>query len=100
VVFVLFGSAVRRRGKGGMLSEYLFEASYTAEGVNGLEKEQGTSRQEAVKKRLQELGGTLECMYFPFGDVDVYSNRRPARPNERRRPVARRQQEVRSRPRL
>jgi uncharacterized protein with GYD domain len=55
------------------MPKFLFEARYTADGAKGLEKEGGASRREAVKRHLQELGGTLECMYFAFGDVDVYS---------------------------
>ena len=55
------------------MPKFLFESHYTAEGAKGLEKEGGTSRREAVQRRLQELGGTLERMYFAFGDVDVYS---------------------------
>jgi uncharacterized protein with GYD domain len=55
------------------MPKFLFEARYTAEGAKGLEKEGGASRREAVKRHLRELGGTLECMYFAFGDVDVYS---------------------------
>jgi uncharacterized protein with GYD domain len=54
------------------MPKFLFEARYTAEGAKGLEKEGGTSRRDAVKRHLQELGGTLECMYFAFGDVDAY----------------------------
>jgi uncharacterized protein with GYD domain len=53
------------------MPKYLFESRYTAEGVDGLEKEGGTSRLNAVKKHLEEVGGTLEAMYFAFGDADV-----------------------------
>ncbi len=52
---------------------YLLEARYTAEGAKGIEKEGGARRREAVKKHLAQLGGTLEAMYFAFGDVDCYS---------------------------
>jgi uncharacterized protein with GYD domain len=55
------------------MPKFLFESRYTADGAKGLEKEGGTGRIDAVKKHLQELGGTLECMYFAFGDVDVYA---------------------------
>jgi uncharacterized protein with GYD domain len=55
------------------MPKFLFESRYSAEGAKGLEKEGGTSRREAVKRHLQDLGGTLECMYYAFGDVDVYS---------------------------
>jgi uncharacterized protein with GYD domain len=55
------------------MPKYLFEARYTAEGAKGVEKEGGTSRREAVKKHLKQLGGKLEAMYFAFGDVDCYT---------------------------
>ena len=55
------------------MPKYLFEARYTAEGDQGVEKEGGTSRREAVKKHLKQLGGKLEAMYFAFGDVDCYT---------------------------
>jgi uncharacterized protein with GYD domain len=54
------------------MPKYLFEARYSAEGAKGLEKEGGTSRREAVEKHLAEVGGSLESMYFAFGDVDCY----------------------------
>jgi uncharacterized protein with GYD domain len=54
------------------MPKYLFEARYTAKGDKGVEKEGGVSRRDAVKKHLEELGGTLESMYFAFGDVDCF----------------------------
>ena len=55
------------------MPKYLFEARYTSEGDKGVEEEGGTSRREAVKNHLDQLGGKLEAMYFAFGDVDCYS---------------------------
>jgi uncharacterized protein with GYD domain len=55
------------------MPKYLFEARYTPEGAQGVAKEGATSRREAVKKHLEQLGGKLESMYFAFGDVDCYS---------------------------
>ena len=55
------------------MPKYLFEARYTAEGAKGVAKEGATSRREAVKKHLEQLGGKLDAMYFAFGDVDCYS---------------------------
>jgi uncharacterized protein with GYD domain len=54
------------------MPKYLFEARYNPEGAIGLAKEGGTSRRDAVKKHLDEIGGTLESMYFAFGDVDCF----------------------------
>jgi uncharacterized protein with GYD domain len=47
------------------MPKYLFEARYTSEGDKGVEKEGGTSRREAVKNHLDQLGGKLEAMYSP-----------------------------------
>ncbi len=38
-----------------------------------MRRKAGQAELEAVKRHLKELGGTLECMYFAFGDVDAYS---------------------------
>jgi uncharacterized protein with GYD domain len=54
------------------MPKYLFEARYSPEGAIGLAKEGGTSRRDAVKKHLGEIGGKLESMYFAFGDIDCF----------------------------
>jgi uncharacterized protein with GYD domain len=54
------------------MPKYLFEARYNPEGAIGLAKEGGTSRRDAVKKHLEDVGGKLESMYFAFGDVDCF----------------------------
>ena len=55
------------------MPKYLFEARYSSEGAVGLAKEGGTSRRDAVKKHLEELGGKLESIYFAFGEVDCFA---------------------------
>ena len=55
------------------MPKYLFQASYTAEGVGGLLKEGGSSRVESITKLINELGGTLETCYYAFGEDDVYA---------------------------
>jgi uncharacterized protein with GYD domain len=55
------------------MSKYLFQASYTGEGLKGLLKEGGTSRRQAVEKTIEGLGGTLEAFYYAFGYTDVYA---------------------------
>ncbi len=54
------------------MSKYLLHGSYTEEGLKGLIKEGGTKRREAVKQAAESLGGTLEALYFAFGDNDFY----------------------------
>jgi uncharacterized protein with GYD domain len=55
------------------MAKYLFQASYTEEGLKGLLKEGGSSRQEAVEQTIKSLGGTLEAFYYAFGDADVFA---------------------------
>ena len=54
------------------MPKYLFEARYSPEGAIGLAKEGGTSRRDAVKKHLDEIGGKLESMYFALGEIDCF----------------------------
>ena len=53
------------------MAKYLFEAKYTGKGLEGLLKEGGSKRREAVEKAIKSLGGTLEAFYYAFGDTDV-----------------------------
>jgi uncharacterized protein with GYD domain len=50
---------------------YLWQASYTAEGVKGLRKDGGTKRRAAVQQMVEKAGGKLHAFYFAFGDPDV-----------------------------
>ena len=53
------------------MPKYLIEATYNSEGTKGLVKEGGSSRRAAVKKAVEDLGGTLEVFYFAFGETDA-----------------------------
>jgi uncharacterized protein with GYD domain len=53
------------------MPKYLFEASYTAQGIAGVRKHGGSSRVEAISAAAQGVGGKLESFYFAFGDADV-----------------------------
>jgi uncharacterized protein with GYD domain len=53
------------------MAKYLFQANYTGKGLEGLIKEGGSKRLEVVERAVRGLGGTLESMYYAFGDVDV-----------------------------
>jgi uncharacterized protein with GYD domain len=55
------------------MSKYLYQASYTEEGLEGLLKEGGSKRREAVELAVKSLGGTLEVFYYAFGDADVFA---------------------------
>ncbi len=53
------------------MPKYLFTASYTAEGIQGLLKDGGSKRREVAGKLIESLGGTIEAMYFcASGDAD------------------------------
>ena len=54
------------------MAKYLWQVSYTTEGLKGLLKEGGSSRAKAIKKLTEANGGKLEAFYFAFGDDDVY----------------------------
>lgn len=54
------------------MARYLIEASYTREGMQGVMKEGGSGRRDAIGKMLADLGGTLESFYFAFGETDAY----------------------------
>jgi uncharacterized protein with GYD domain len=51
---------------------YLFEASYTDEGVRGIKDAGAASRAAALTDMANALGGKLESFHFAFGDVDAY----------------------------
>ena len=53
------------------VAKFLIQGSYTAEGAKGLIKEGGTGRRAAVEKALASVGGTLDCIYYTFGEDDV-----------------------------
>ena len=53
------------------MPKYLVTASYSAEGLKGLQKDKASGRRDAVRQACASVGGTLECMYYAFGDDDV-----------------------------
>ena len=53
------------------MPKYLIEASYTREGVEGVQSKGGSSRREAVAATAKSMGGQLETFYFAFGDHDA-----------------------------
>ena len=55
------------------MAKYLWQASYTSEGVKGLLKDGGTGRRKAAEELAASVGGKIEAFYFAFGDTDVYA---------------------------
>ena len=54
------------------MPKYLLQANYTAQGLQGLLKEGGTSRQRVFEEMAREQGETLESFYYAFGGTDLY----------------------------
>lgn len=54
------------------MPKYLFQANYTAQGMQGLLKEGGTSRRRVFENIAREQGGELESFYYAFGGSDLY----------------------------
>jgi uncharacterized protein with GYD domain len=54
------------------MPKFLIEASYTLEGVRGVQSAGGSSRRDAVAKVAESVGGNLESFHFGFGDRDAY----------------------------
>ncbi|MBY8884997.1 GYD domain-containing protein [Streptomyces sp. PTM05] len=53
------------------MAKYLIQAGYTAEGAKGLLKEGGTGRRRAVDEAVASVGGSVEAMYYAYGDDDL-----------------------------
>jgi uncharacterized protein with GYD domain len=53
------------------MPKYLLQASYTAEGLKGLQKDKASGRRGVLGQAVEALGGKLEAFYFAFGADDV-----------------------------
>ena len=54
------------------MAKFLVEASYLSKGINGLLKEGGSRRREAIDELFGSLGGRVEAFYFAYGEHDAY----------------------------
>ena len=54
------------------MPKYLFQASYTLEGVNGLLEVGGSDRAQVVENLVSSVGGNVEAFYYAFGEDDAY----------------------------
>jgi len=63
---------VRQRERRSQMAKYLFQGSYTVEGLRGVLREGGTKRRETVNQSVQALGGTLETFYYAYGGDDFF----------------------------
>jgi uncharacterized protein with GYD domain len=53
------------------MPKYLYQGSYTQVGAQGLLKEGGSSRKDAVSKMVESMGGSVDAFYFAFGGADI-----------------------------
>ncbi|MFF3765879.1 GYD domain-containing protein [Streptomyces sp. NPDC001922] len=53
------------------MPKFLIQATYTSEGTKGLLREGASGRRAAVDQVVTALGGTVESVYFAFGEDDV-----------------------------
>ena len=54
------------------MPKYLIEASYTAEGLKGLQKDKASGRKFAISKAVEGLEGKVEAVYYALGEHDVF----------------------------
>ena len=54
------------------MAKYLIHGNYVDDGIKGLMKEGGSSRRAEITKLVESVGGSLESLYYAFGDTDVY----------------------------
>lgn len=53
------------------MAKYLIQATYSAEGFEGVAKDKASGRKAALQKALASVGGKLDAIYYAFGDCDV-----------------------------
>ncbi|MYA16370.1 MAG: GYD domain-containing protein [Gammaproteobacteria bacterium] len=54
------------------MAKYMLRANYTQQGLAGLLKEGGSGRRKALTQTVEGVGGSVEAMYYAFGDCDLY----------------------------
>ncbi len=55
------------------MPKYLVLGSYTAEGLQGLQKDRASGRRDATRQAVESLGGKVEAYYYAFGEHDTVS---------------------------
>ncbi len=53
------------------MPKYMIQATYSAEGLKGVQKDKASGRRAAVSNALEGLGGKLDALYYAFGDHDA-----------------------------
>ena len=53
------------------MPKYLIQASYTAEGLKGLQKDKASGRRAEVMSAVEGLGGKVDAIYLALGEYDA-----------------------------
>jgi uncharacterized protein with GYD domain len=53
------------------MPKFLYETTYTADGIRGLMKDKAVARRQAIEKVVESVDGKLEAFYYAMGDRDV-----------------------------
>lgn len=54
------------------MPKFMFLASFSPEGLKGVQSAGGSSRREAISHLAESVGGSLESYHFAFGQRDAY----------------------------
>jgi uncharacterized protein with GYD domain len=54
------------------MGKYLFQGSYTEQGLKGVLKEGGSGRVKAVERMFKGLDGEVEVYYWAYGSDDFF----------------------------
>ena len=54
------------------MPKYMIEAAYSPDGLKGLIAKGGSSRRDALQAMAESLGGSVDALYFAFGNSDIF----------------------------
>jgi uncharacterized protein with GYD domain len=55
------------------MAKYLIRGNYVGDGIKGLMSDGGSKRRQAAAAAIESVGGSLDCMYYAFGETDVFA---------------------------
>ena len=55
------------------MAKYLLRGNYAGDGIKGLMSDGGSKRRQAATAAIESVGGSLDCMYYAFGDTDIFA---------------------------
>ena len=53
------------------MPKFLIKASYSSDGMKGLQKDMASGRQKSMVAACAAMGGSLDAVYFALGEDDV-----------------------------